>query len=130
MNIKRLVGFSVLIWIAIFVVYSIIMFMPWFKGNDLRIHVGFYVLLLPLTLAWAKLYFREDPPTWKKGLYLGLAALLIGTVLDLIITVPFFVKSYTVYYGNWLLYVGFLEMIVITTLAGGEFDGTYSKNIN
>jgi len=51
-------------------------------------------------------------------------------VLDLIITVPLFVKSYVVYYGDWRLWVGLIEAVVLCVIAGWEFDATYSKKEN
>jgi len=127
MNLKRIIGYSILLWILIFVAYSIIMFLPWFKGNVERIQPGLWVVEIPLILLWSKAYFKKVAPTWKSGIILGIAGLLIGTILDLVITVPLFVKSYSMYYGNWLMYVGFVEMLILTTVAGAEFDGTYSQ---
>lgn len=127
MNIKRLLGYSVILWVIIFVIYSIIMFLPWFKDHNVRIQIAWWVLEIPIVLLWSRAYFKTVAPTWKSGLILGVVGLLIGTILDLLITVPFFVKSYAVYYGNWLMYVGFVEMIVLTIIAGAEFDATYSK---
>jgi len=103
------------------------MFLPWFKDHNLRIHVALWVLEIPIMLLWAKMYFKTEMPTAKKGFYLGVFGLIIGLILDSVITVPFFVKSYALYYGNWLLYVGFAEMLILTTFAGWEFDGTFSK---
>lgn len=127
MNLKRAIGFAVLLWIIIFVVISIVMFLSWFKDHNLRIQVAWWILEIPIVLVWAKMYFKADPPTWKKGLYLGLIALIVGTILDTIITVPLFIKSYSMYFGSWTLYAGFVEMLVLTTLAGGEFDKTFTK---
>ena len=88
---------------------------------------NFWILLIPLALLLSKWYFKTDPPTAKKGFILGLVGLVVGNILDLIITVPLFVKSYEVYYTNVFIYVGFLELLVITTYAGYEFDSTFTK---
>jgi len=69
-----------------------------------------------------------DEPTTKKGFLLGIMALVIGLILDSIITVPFFVKSYSVYFSNSYLYIGLLEVLLLTTYAGYEFDSTYTKD--
>ena len=101
MNYKRALGFGVLLWAIIFVVISVIMFLPWFKGHDMRIQVAWWVLAVPAVLLWAKAYFKQDSPTVKKGLTLGLIALVVGIILDTIITVPLFVKDYVAYFGDW-----------------------------
>lgn len=127
MNFKRALGYAVLLWFIIFVVISIVMFLPWFKDSQLRIMAAWWALEIPIVLLWAKAYFKVETPTWKKGLYLGVAALIVSVVLDVIITVPLFVKSYAAYFGSWMLYVGYLELLILTALAGAEFDATYSK---
>ncbi len=58
---------------------------------------------------------------------MGLIGLATGTVLDLIITVPLFVKSYAVYYSDWRLWVGFAWSVALCVVAGWEFDATFSK---
>ena len=78
-------------------------------------------------LLMSKWYFKMDPPTIKKGFLLGVIGLVFGTFLDIVIIVPFFVKSYAVFYTNWLMYVGFVWTIILTTYAGYEFDATFSK---
>jgi len=69
----------------------------------------------------------QSPFVWKEGLRLGVIALIIGTILDVIITVPLFVKSYVVYFTSWTLYFGYVELLLLTILAGAEFDGTFTK---
>jgi|SRR3989339_513701 len=127
MNIKRAIGFGAMLWILIFVVWSILMFAPWFKDGEMRIYVTHWILLVPMILLLAKWYFKATPPSLKKGLFLGLIGLATGTVLDMIITVPLFVKSYAVYYGDWRQWVGFVLSVLLCVIAGWEFDATYSK---
>lgn len=127
MNIKRLLGFGVMLWILIFIVWSILIFLPFLEGKDAAQYIIYWVLLIPIVLLLAKWYFKEDPPTWRKGLVLGVAGIVVGTVLDLIITVPLFIKSYSQFYGNWMLWLGFLITIILCILAGAEFDKTFTK---
>ncbi len=132
MNCKRQIKFGVMLWILVFVIYSIILFLPFLQGQELLQSVIFWVINIPVVLFLSKWFFKEVKPTWKRGLQLGICAIIIGTVLDLLITQLFIPGTYQdflkEFYGNWMLYVGFLEVIVITTLAGAEFDGTFSKN--
>ncbi len=127
MNTKRAVLFGVLLWVFIFVLLSIIMFIPILAEKVLTQHLIFWALLIPLVLLLAKWYFKAEQPTIKRGFLLGLIAIIVGTVLDLIITVPLFVRSYDTFFTDWKLYVGFAEILLLTTYAGFEFDGTFSE---
>ncbi|MFA7244883.1 MAG: DUF5367 family protein [Candidatus Magasanikbacteria bacterium] len=118
--------FGLFLWIFIFVIISVLMFLPGVKDSDLFQNLILWVLLIPFVMLLAKWYFRKDEPTSKKGLMLGIVAVLVGTLLDMIITVPVFVKSFSVYYSDWTLYIGMLEVLVLTTYAGYEFDATFT----
>jgi len=127
MNIKRALVYGVILWILIFVEFSIVMFLPWFKDHTKAQYVANWVLLIPIVLLCTKWFFKAEVPTTKKGLLLGIIGLVVGTILDMLITIPFFVKSYSLYYGNWMMYIGFVEGILLAAYAGYEFDGTYTK---
>lgn len=131
-NPKRAVGFGVMLWILIFVLISILMFTPWFKDSEMRIQIAWWVLEIPMVLLLAKWYFRVVEPTIKKGFLLGLTALVVGNILDLIITIPLFVSQqseqpYLEYYADWKMWFGFVLLLALTTFAGFEFDGTFTK---
>ena len=127
MNIKRAILFGVLLWVFVFVIISIIMFIPALAGRRLTQSIIFWVVNIPLVLLLAKWYFKTVVPTVKNGLILGVLSLIVTTVLDLIITVPLFVKSYAAFYGDWTLYVGYAEIIIICMIAGGEFDAVATE---
>ncbi len=132
MNKKRALLFGIMAWVFTFVIISILIFTPWVKESDLRVQVIWWILEIPLVLLLAKWYFREDPPTTKKGFFLGLIGLLTGVVLDLIITIPLFIsqqsdKPFADFYGDWKMWVGFGIFVLLTTYAGYEFDATYTK---
>jgi len=132
MNYKRQIQFGIMLWVVLFVIYSIIIFIPFLQGLELLQSIIFWVINIPILVFLSKWYFKGVKPTWKRGLQLGIIAVVVGTVLDLIITQLFIAGNYQdflkEFYGNWMLYIGFLEVILITTLAGAEFDGTFSKN--
>ena len=104
------------------------MFAPGIKNQVFFQYLILWVLLVPTVLFLTKWYFHRDEPTTKKGFLLGIMALVVGLVLDSIITVPFFVKSYSVYFSNSYLYIGLLEVLLLTTYAGYEFDSTYTQD--
>jgi len=127
---KRAIPFAGLYWLIAFVVISILMFFPWIKGNELRVQAVWWVLQIPITLMWAKAYFKADPPTIKKGVALAVTTLLIGAALDAAITVPFFVHSYAEFFGDAKLYVGYAIFTVLVVYAGWEYDKTYTSSEN
>ena len=127
MNIKRAIVFGVMLWVGIFAIISALMFAPGLQDKDFYQFLILWILLIPLVLLLAKWYFKKDPPTTKKGFLLGIIGMLVGTVLDIAITVPLFVKSYSVFYSNVFMYIGIVEGILLATYAGYEFDATYTK---
>lgn len=93
----------------------------------MRTFAAWWILEIPVVFLLAKWYFKADPPTVKKGFLLGIVGLVISVALDAVITVPLFVKSYSAFYGSWQLWVGLVEVVILSVLAGGEFDKTFTK---
>ncbi|MDD2656618.1 MAG: hypothetical protein PHQ18_03580 [Patescibacteria group bacterium] len=126
MKYTRAVLFGVFLWAFIFVILSLLMFSPGLKEQQFFQHLILWVLMVPFALVMAKWYFHFDEPTTKKGIMLGVIALVVGGLLDAVITVPFFVKSYSVFYANVYMYIGMVELLLLSTYAGYEFDSTYT----
>lgn len=126
MKYKRAIITGIIIRGSIFMILSILMFLPFLKGKEMSQYILFLILLIPVTLLAAKWYFKIDPPSVKKGFYLGLIVLGVSTLLDVIITVPVFVKSYVNFFGNWRLYIGLSELVLLCVYAGWEFDDTFT----
>lgn len=132
LNLKRALGFSLMLWVLIFVIVSILMFLPWIKESDTRISVVWWILEVPVVLLLAKWYFKTNHPNTKEGFLLGLVALIVGNILDMLITIPLFISEqssepYAMYYGDWKIWLGFVLLVALTTFAGYEFDATYTK---
>ena len=123
MKLKRGILFGIILWVLIFILWSIIMFLPYLKEHQTIQYIVWWIIEIPLVLSLGKWYFKQRKPRIKEGFFLGLVALLVVTILDIAITVPFFVKSFSKFYGDWRLIVGLIELVALTTLAGWEFDG-------
>jgi hypothetical protein len=107
-----------ILWVLIFVEVSIAMFTPGLSTNTFLQKI-IEVLIIPIfVLLCAHMYFKHEKATLKNGLMLAAWFLLIGTILDLAITIPLFVKSFTVMYGQWNLWVGYIEAFVVCALYG------------
>lgn len=127
MNYKRAILFGVMLWAFIFVIFSVVMFMPWFSTRPLAQHATLWILFIPLVLALVKWYSFGKKITAVEGLKLGLVFLVVGTILDMIITIPLFVKSFGKYYSDWKIYVGYAEVLALCAYAGFEFDNPVNK---
>lgn len=113
---KSILSYGTLLWILIFVEVSIIMFIP---GLPELAQNLLHLVILPF-LAWFCLsrYFRTIKVSVITGFLAAVYFLVIGNILDLIITIPLFVKDYGLFYSSWWLWVGYLELIVVGTVWG------------
>ncbi len=107
---------GVFLWILIFVEVSIVMFIPGLPELVQRI-VHFIALALFVGFL-VNTYFKKVKPDLREGFLLGIFLLLVGTLLDIIITIPLFVKDYTGFYSSWWLWAGYLELLVVSSLVG------------
>jgi hypothetical protein len=138
MNIKRAIGFGVITWVLIFVVYSILLFTPQLADREIVRQIVFWVILIPIVLGSAKWYFRSGELSWYRGLSLGVIGLIVGTLLDISITIPFFssntvpegVSAFRLFYSNQFLYIGYIWYILLAVYAGFEFDATFTDRKN
>ncbi|MFH1276382.1 MAG: hypothetical protein ABIH82_04690 [Candidatus Woesearchaeota archaeon] len=115
-NWKTGTGYALLLWLLIFVEVAIVMFTGASESGQRFLHL---VFLIPLAAFCTWMYFKNVKPNGRQGLYLGIWFLLVGTVLDLAITIPFFVKDFAGFYLNGWIWFGYLELLVITTVTGG-----------
>lgn len=122
LNWKKATWIGILLWVLIFVEITILMFLPGLKDNNNLIkivHLPILAVIVWLLTCW---YFKfAENPSAKHGLFVGLYFLVIGTVLDAIITVPLFVKSYSQFYGDYWLWIGYAVLLAVATLKGATF---------
>ena len=134
MNYKRAVSFALVLY-AIFL--SLGMATQAVNGTfvmGLKQYIFWWIVSIPIVLVLAKWYFKLDAPTTKKGFMLGIIALVVGAILDLLvigISAPrvgmTFSEMYKIFYTDWRFYVGVIEILALCTFAGFEFDATYTK---
>lgn len=107
-----------LIWVLIFFEVSILMF-----GFKLQAGATYYtlhyILSAIITAGASWLYFsrKKIEAGLQEGLLVGLVFVVTGIVLDALITVPLFVKSYSFFFDKMLL-IGLIEGIVVTGIIG------------
>lgn len=82
------------------------------KFSDVVIWIVHYILLVPIVVFCAWLYYKSGDKV--NGFLLGLIMLIVGIILDVIITVPLFNNmNYASYFSNLYMLAGFLESVVI-----------------
>lgn len=129
--VKRAIQFGIIYWVIIFVVVSILLFIPGAAGNDLWQNIILWIALIPITLGLARWYFRNIDPTPINGVKLWVVLMIVGFILDTVITVPLFISqqfdgntsaAFQSFYSDWKLYVGFAWSLLLLLYAGYEFD--------
>lgn len=124
-NYKKATLGGILLWVFIFVVWSIIIFLPPFKdgANLMWQFVVHYVVLILLVWIVAAMYLKKVKASAKEGLLYGIYLLIIGSILDAIVTVPLFIDGdYFGYFGNWQMWIGYVELLVLSTVFGRMFS--------
>ena len=117
MDLKRGISYAVLLWLLIFVAISIIMF-----AAPITIQNALHFIVVPLlVLSCAGLYFKTEIASPSEGLKLGIIFLIVGTILDIAITIPLFIKSFAAFY-TWDLFVGLAETIIFSVIAGKLYE--------
>jgi hypothetical protein len=134
MNFKRALWVSILLYLSIFVMFGIIMYIPYFESPTTnQSYIFLYITSVILTLVFAKWFFKALKPTWKRGFQFGLTIVGVSLVLDGLSalgawaagqSLDVFVELYT----DWRFYLGVGLILAAATYAGGEFDGTRSKD--
>lgn len=118
-NCKSAIMWGVILWVLIFAVFSVIMFAPQLAGKTSMQKALELIIAIPALSAFAAyMALKGTKPTAKDGIMVGICFVVISTILDLLITVPLFVKSYATFYGDWALYAGMLETIVFGGVMG------------
>jgi len=112
MKLGRAIAVGILIWVLIFIEWSIMLFIPVLKDALYLQWLIHYIVLFFLAILAAHLYYKSKDKV--NGFALGLVLLIIGIILDIIVTVPFFIEEgYVFYFSNIYLWIGFIELIIV-----------------
>jgi hypothetical protein len=113
MKALKLIEAGILLWVLIFAEISITMI--GLKFSNLVSYIIHYIVLIPLALLCAKFYYKSKDKI--NGFLLGFFIVLIGIILDCLITVPLFIMpaggNYMTYFSQFYLIVGLIEGVVL-----------------
>lgn len=134
MNIKRALAFSLLLYFGSFLVFWLLFLFMGISVEStlgLREYIYTWVLYIPLVLFLAKWYFRTSAPTTKHGFQLGLMAIAVALLIDGLSVLGTMAAAqpldmFAEMYSDWKFYASIVWVILLTTYAGFEFDGTYT----
>ena len=122
---KKLILYGLLWWVLIFVEVSIVGFTPSFSTmgengftllpKGIAIH---FALLVIFSALLGKLYFRKTAVASQNAIVAAAIIIFTGLLLDALITVPFFVKSYSVYFTKWTLWAGVGIFLIVFYFMG------------
>ncbi len=116
MNLKRAILFGALIWLLVFVEWSILVFAPYVKESINLQWTIHFILLIPIVGYATHSYYKKKSK--DHGLVVGLIMLLAALVLDAIISVPLFIlpqgMTYAMFFLNPLMLAGMLEFLLIS----------------
>jgi hypothetical protein len=122
MKFLRAVAIGALFWLLIFIEISVTMI--GLKFSDSTTYIIHYILMIPIAMLCAWLYYKGEGNKKGKtnGFVLGLFMAIVGIILDMIITVPMFIipqgGSYAAYFSNLYLIAGLIEGVVLIGLYG------------
>jgi len=117
MRTLRAILLGILLWILIFVEISV--FKIGFGLTGITQYIIHYVFLIVFTILGAAIYYKRKDRF--NGFVLGIFWLLVGNILDLIITIPMFTvkqypsltAAYPGFYSDPWLWTGFLIVVVV-----------------
>ena len=113
MKTLRALSMGALVWVLIFIEISITMI--GLKLSETVVWVAHYFVLIPIAILCSWLYYKSKDSI--NGFVLGIVFLIVGIVLDMIVTVPLFIipqgGGYGTYFSNIFMLSGFLELIVL-----------------
>ena len=114
MNFKRSILFGGLLWILVFVWWSIMMFVPGLKDMQTLQYIIHYILLIIAASLITGSYYKSKEKI--NGFVLGLIFLVVGIVLDAIITVPLFTSAqgtgHMEFFFAPLMLLGYLILVI------------------
>ncbi len=118
MKFWRAVLTGALIWVLVFFEVSILMFGFKLNPPSSLYYIIHYVAFVIFVILASLIYFRKAKAGVGEGLILGITFILVGIVLDSIITIPLFMNlDYSFLIGEEML-VGYVISLIICAIVG------------
>lgn len=121
MNWKRAVTAGIILWVAILIEVSILMFGFGLASQSYNYYIIHYILLTILSILAIIFYFdgKKIKTGLKEGFFAGITMLVTAVILDSLITVPLFMKlDYSFLYRIDIV-LGEIWAIILAIIIGG-----------
>ena len=110
LNFKKILGYAVLLWIIMFVVASI--FVGFNVGESLWAQIIMWIIVIIAVWILVGLTGAENV---KTGLIIGIVFIVIGVILDLIVTVRFTGMEL---FSTWEIWASYGLTFIVSILRG------------
>ncbi len=106
---------GIIVWIFIFITFSIMSSIPIIKDSEIQQNLIIYILLFPYVLFGIRFYYKKEQQT--NGFIIGLIMAFTSIILDALITVPLVIiphgGSYASFFSSPFLGVTFILFLGI-----------------
>ena len=124
MKLLKAIGLGIVLWVLIFFEVSILMF--GFKlTSGISYYIIHYLFLAIISIVLTLIYFSGKKKTrggFFRGLLVGIIFIVIGIILDAVITIPLWIisqgGSYQSFFLNYYMLIGYLIVIVLAGIVG------------
>ena len=135
MNYKRAIWFGIMLYLSSFVVYgayALLGMAPDSYEISFKAYLVNWILYIPIVLLLAKWFFKQVEPSPKRGLELGVVAILVAFVADGLGVVATLaagqsLEAFIQLYADWKFYFTVMWVVLLTVFAGWEFDRTFTR---
>ena len=118
MKLIRAVVSGLIIWTLIFIVFTVMSFIPVIKDSEIQQNMLLWVCLIPITILGVQFYYKKEKKT--NGIFIGLIIVAMSLILDASITVPYVIipkgGSYYEFFTSPLLWITGAEIIIVSFL--------------
>lgn len=113
-KIGKAILYGVLLWAIMFILWSIMIFTPWIKDIPTVQYIISYAALIVAVILLSKSFYKSKGKA--NGFLLGLIFVVVGIILDAVVTVPLFIipqdMSYTEFFVSIWAGISYALMIL------------------
>lgn len=118
MKLIRAILSGVLLWILIFFEVSILMFGFGLDQTTMNYYVAHYILEILLVVLVSLIYFRRARAGALRGLFLGIIFIIVGIILDAVLTIPLFMDFDYGFIVSGGLLISYVMALIVTSIVG------------
>ncbi|HOX82834.1 MAG TPA: DUF5367 family protein [Chryseolinea sp.] len=119
MKIRSAILSGSIVWILVLIVFTLLSFIPGIKDSEIQQEFLIGILIIPMSLFGAALYYRNvsNVNGFKLGLVMVSTALLLDAFITVpVVEIPYNASSYRTFFTNPLLWILVLENVIVVYL--------------